>query len=140
MLQVNDTLCDTGEAVNYYEWTSPQATSQTYSIYLTFQLPTTFDGFIDDNTITLDARTTDTTDADVTYEVFRSTGSAITECGSDTTVTTANNTWQTVQHGGNEATVCSFAAGDRVIFKLNMTARNNDSVYVSDINFTYTND
>ncbi|MDX1765500.1 MAG: carbohydrate binding domain-containing protein [Candidatus Saccharimonadales bacterium] len=140
VLQVNSTLCDTGEAVNYYEWTSPQATSQTYSIYLTFQLPNTFDQFFDNNTITLDARTTDTADASVTYEVFRSTGSAITECGSDTTVTSSNNTWQTVSHSGNEQSGCSFAGGDRVIFKLNMTARNNDSVYVSDINFTYTNE
>ena len=143
ILQINNTLCSTGQANNYYEWTSPQATSQTYSILLTFQLPQTFDGFIDDNTITLDGRTTDTTDANVTYEVFRSTGATITECGSDTTVTTSNNTWQTVQHNGNEATDttnCNFAAGDKVIFKLNMTARNNDSVYVSDINFTYTND
>jgi hypothetical protein len=87
VIQVNDTLCDSGEAVNYYEWTSPQATSQTYSIYVTFQLPDTFESFLDDNTITLDARTTDTADASVTYEVFRSTGSAITQCGTATTVT-----------------------------------------------------
>jgi hypothetical protein len=140
VIQVNDTVCASGEAVNYYAWTSPQATSQTYSIYLTYQLPVTFESFIDNNTITLDAYTTDTSDADVDYEIFRSTGSAITECGSDTTVTTANNTWQTVSHSGNEADGCNFAAGDRVIFKLNLTARNNDSVYVSDINFTFVNE
>jgi hypothetical protein len=140
VLSVNSTLCASGEAVNYYAWTSPQATSQTYSVYLTFQLPATFKEFINNNTITLDARTSDTADADVTYEIFRSTGSAITECGSDTTVTSSSNTWQTVSHNGNEYNGCSFAPGDRVIFKLNMTARNNDSVYVSDINFTYTNE
>jgi hypothetical protein len=140
ILEINATLCDSGEAVNFYEWTSPQASFQTYSIYLTFQLPDTFESFTDDNTITLDARTTDTTDASVNYELFRSTGSSITECGSDTTVTTANDTWQTVSHNGNENSGCSFVGGDRVIFKLNMTARNNDSAYVSDINFTYTNE
>jgi len=140
VLQINDTLCASGEAVNYYAWTSPQASFQTYSIYLTFQLPDTFRTFIDDNTISLDAYTTDTTDADVDYEIFRSTGSAITECGSDTTVTTSNNVWQSVTHSGNEASTCGFSPGDRVIFKLNLTARNNDTVYVSDINFTYTNE
>jgi hypothetical protein len=139
VLLVNSSICGSGEAVNYYAWTSPQATSQTYSIMLTYQLPVTFERFIDDNTITLDAYTTDTSDADATYEVFRSTGSAITECGSATTVTTSNNIWQTVQHSGNELSTCGFQSGDRVIFKINMTARNNDSVYVSDINFTYTN-
>lgn len=140
VLQINATVCASGEAVNYYVWTSPQATSQTYSIYLTFQLPSTFDSFISNNTVSLDAYTTDTTDATVTYEVFRSTGTAITECGSATTVTTSNDTWQTVLHSGDEKTGCSFAANDRVIFKLNMTAKNNDSVYVSDINFTYVNE
>src|SRR5690606_27871162 len=125
ILQINANLCASGEAVNYYAWTSPQASFQTYSIYLTFQLPETFKNFLGDDTISLDAYTTDTTDAEVEYEIFRSTGSAITECGTDTPVTSLNNTWQTVPHLGDEETVCGFSGGDRVIFKLNMTARNN---------------
>ncbi|HIO87618.1 TPA: hypothetical protein EYN47_02270, partial [Candidatus Saccharibacteria bacterium] len=138
-VSVNTSFCASGEARNYYEWTSPQATDQTYSIYITFQLPETFDSFLTNDTITLEARSTDHTVADVTYELFRSTDSAITECGSDTTVTTASDTWQVVAHAANENS-CSFAGGDRLIFKLNMIASDNEAVYVSDINFTYTND
>src|SRR5690606_10055154 len=88
-LSVNTNFCASGEARNYYAWTSPQATNQTYSIYITYQLPETFLSFIDDNTITLEGRTTDTSDASLTYQVFRSTDSTITECGTATQVTSS---------------------------------------------------
>ena len=74
----------------------------------------------------------------MTWEVFRSTGTAITACGTDDAVTSLDDTWQTVAHDCNEQSF--FSAGDRVIFKLNMSAQDNDTVYVSDINFTYTNE
>jgi hypothetical protein len=110
---------------------------------VTYQLPSTFKNFISDSTITLTARTDNTTNGVVTYDVFRSSGSAITECSSPantaTTVTSTVNTWQTVGISGLEKTGCSFAASDRMIIKVNVTANSNANVYVSDINFTYTN-
>ncbi|MCA1806565.1 MAG: carbohydrate binding domain-containing protein, partial [Actinobacteria bacterium] len=84
-LSVNTALCDTGEAKNYYSWTSPQATEQTYSIYVTYQLPETFDGFANDDTVQLVGRVDSTSNASVTYEMFRSTGSAVTRCGTGET-------------------------------------------------------
>jgi hypothetical protein len=134
------TLCASGISRNFYRWTSPQATSQTYSIYVSFKLPNTFKAFQSANTMRLTALTTDTTDASVTYEVFRSTGSAITSCngGAATTVTTANNTWQTVNYAGDE-TACGFVGGNQIIYKINVIARNNDSVYVENLDFTFLN-
>jgi hypothetical protein len=141
-LSVNTTLCGTGEAKNFYRWTSPQATQQTYSIYVTYQLPETFNGFSNDDTVQLVARTDNTTNAAVTYEMFRSTGSAVTQCGSgETTVVTSANTWQSVGINGNESTGCGFnasAAGNFVIFKINMKANSNANAYVSTLSFVTT--
>ena len=131
-------LCASGEARNYYKWTSPQASQQVYSIYVTFKLPSTFKNFANDNTITLTAQRSDS-NAVVSYEVYRSTGSAITACGTETTVTTADDTWQTVASNGNELTTCGFAGSNYVIFKINVKAEDNANAYVENLNFTYTN-
>jgi hypothetical protein len=142
VLQVNDTLCGTGEAKNFYKWTSPQATQQTYSIYVSYQLPSTFKGFSSDDTVQLTALVDNTTNAAVTYEMFRSEGGSLVKCGTgETAVTTSANTWQTVGINGNESTGCGFttsSAGAFVIFKINVKANSGANAYVSTLSFTTT--
>ena len=145
-LSVNSTLCSTGQAKNYYRWTSPQATQQTYSIYVTYQLPATFRGFSSDDTVQLIGRVDNTSNASVTYEMFKSTGSAVTQCGSgETNVITGGggsaNTWYSYGINGNEATGCSFNSGSAsnfVIFKINLKANSNANAYISTLSFTTT--
>ena len=142
-LSVNTSLCSTGQAKNFYQWTSPQATLQTYSIYITYQLPATFKSFASDNTVQLTGRVDSTTNANVTYQMFNSTGSAVTQCGSgETDVITGGggsaNTWYTYGINGNEATTCSFAASNFVIFKINVKAKSNANAYISTLSFTTT--
>ncbi len=140
-LSVNTSLCASGEARNYYKWTSPQATQQTYSIYVTYQLPASFKGFASDDTVQLTARTDNTTNGAVTYEMFRNEAGSISACGSETTVTSTVNTWQTVGINGNESTGCSFSTSSGnafVIFKINVKANSNASVYVGTLSFTTT--
>lgn len=139
VLTINATLCGTGQALNYYRWTSPQATQQVYSIYVTYQLPAAFKKFASDSTVSLTARTDNTTNGIVTYQMFRSEGGALTACGSETTVTTSANTWQTVGVNGNEETGCGFtanSANNNVIFKVNVKANSNANVYVGTLSFT----
>ena len=146
VLNVNTSLCDTGQAKNYYRWTSPQATQQTYSIYVTYQLPATFNGFASDDTVQLVGRVDSTSNASVTYEMYKSTGSAVTQCGSsETNVITggggAADTWYTYGINGNESTGCSFtasSAGNFIIFKINLKANSNANAYVSTLSFTTT--
>jgi hypothetical protein len=142
-LSINTGLCDSGEAKNFYKWTSPQATQQTYSVYVTYQLPATFNGFTSDDTVQLAARVDNTTNASVTYEMFKSVSGALTQCGSgETNVITGGggsaNTWYSYGINGNEATGCSFnssSANGFVIFKINMKANSNASAYVGTLNF-----
>ncbi len=140
-LSVNTGLCASGEARNYYQWTSPQATQQTYSIYVTYQLPATFKEFASDDTVQLTARTDNTTNGVVTYQMYRSESGSISACGTETTVTSTINTWQTVGINGNEATGCGFttnSANAFVIFKINVKANSNANVYVGTLSFTTT--
>jgi hypothetical protein len=138
----SDTICSSNDTYNFYKWTSPQSTQQTYSIYVTYQLPATFKGFSADDTVKLTARVTSTTNAAVTYEMYRDTGSGLSQCGSgETAVTTSANTWQTVPISGNEATGCSFSsssANRTVVFKINLKANSNASAYVSNLSFITT--
>lgn len=142
ILAVNTSLCGTGQALNYYKWTSPQATQQTYSIYVTYQLPGGFKGFQSDSTVQLTARTDNITTGAVSYEMFRSEGGSVTACGTETTVTTTANTWQTIGINGNEASSCGFStssANNFAIFKINVKAHSNANVYVGTLSFTITN-
>ena len=142
VLAINLSLCSTGQALNFYKWTSPQATQQTYSIYITYQLPGLFKQFQSDSTVQLTARVDNTTNAAVTYEMFRSEGGTVTACGTETAVTTTANTWQTVGINGNEATGCGFStssANNFAIFKINVKAKSNANAYVSTLSFTVSN-
>jgi hypothetical protein len=134
------TLCSSGEARNYYKWTSPQATDQTYSIYVNYKLPATYKAFADANTMKLTSYTSSTTLASATLQVFRKnvTSGAITSCGSATTINSSSTTWQQTSFGGDE-TACGFTGGDYVIFKINVTAKSGANVYVENLDFTYNN-
>ncbi len=145
-LSVNSTFCGSGEAKNFYNWTSPQATEQTYSIYVTYQLPETFNGFSSDDTVQLVGRVDNTSNASVTYEMFRSTGSDVSQCGTgETDVITGGggsaDTWYSYGINGNESTGCGLnaaAAGDFIIFKINLKAQSNANAYVSTLSFVTT--
>jgi hypothetical protein len=138
-LEVNTGFCDNGISRNYYKWTSPQTSPQTYSIYVSYKLPNTFKTFLDSDTIKLTALTDNTTNGTVDYEVLRSDGSDVSSCGSATTVTTPSaDTWYTAPFGGDE-TDCDFEASDYVIFKINVTAQSNANVYVENLEFIYLN-
>jgi hypothetical protein len=155
VLTLNISLCSTGQAFNYYHWTSPQPVSpsplQVYSIYLSYQLPGGFKKFQSNNTVQLTARVDDTTNAQVSYQMYRNQAGSLTACGSETTVTTTANTWQTVGINGNEADpndpvnfpqTCGFdtsSANNYVVFKINLKARANANAYVSTLSFTISN-
>jgi len=138
------TLCGSGDARNFYKWTSPQTGAlNEYDIYVTYKLPTTFKAFASDTTMTLTARTDNTTNGIVTLEVYKAvTGGSpsITACGTETDITTSGgaNVWSTVAGNGTETT-CGFVGGNNVIFKIRAKAKSNANVYIENLNFTYTN-
>lgn len=144
-LHVNDgtssqpTICGTNDTYNFYKWTSSQATTQARSIYVTYQLPSTFKSFIAGAT-SLTAKT-DGTDASVSYQIYRNAGSGLVACGSSVSVSTgAQSTWKKVAaSGASDPSSCSFSAGDSIVIKINLSTANNANAYTSNLNLTYSN-
>lgn len=144
-LNINDgssgqaTICGTNETYNFYKWTSPQNSSQTYSIYVTYQLPTTFKSFNSGQT-SLMART-DSANSTVNYQVYKNSGAGLTACGSTVAVSTGVQTsWQLgTASGSADPSTCSFAGGNSIVFKINMSANSNANAYVGNLNFAFSN-
>ena len=145
-LNVNDgssaqpTICGTNETYNFYKWTSSEGSAQTRSIYVTYQLPSTFKGFVAGSTSLLGR--TDSANSGVTYQVYRDhAGSALASCGSAVSVSTGSQSaWQkATASGGADPSACGFVAGDSVLFRINLSSHTGANAYVSTLGFTFSN-
>ena len=141
-LSVNTSFCASGEARNYYRWTSPQATSQTYSIYVSYRLPSTFKTFVS-GTTSLTGLVDNTANAGVSYSIFRKqSGGGLTSCSTSRNVVGSGsgsiNTWTTVAPT-SDPSGCTFAGGDTVVIQITVTAQSNASAYVENLTFRYQN-
>jgi hypothetical protein len=145
-LHINDgtsgqpTICAANETYNFYKWTSPQASAQTYSIYVTYQLPTTFKSFASGQTSIMGR--TDSSNATVQYSVYRNDPSTgLTQCGSTVAVSTGSvSSWQTgIASGAADPSTCGFAPSNSIVFKIDVIASSNANAYVGNLNFTFSN-
>lgn len=145
-LNINDgssgqaTICGPNETFNFYKWSSPQATPQTYSIYVTYQLPSTFKEFASGQTSIMGR--TDSSNATVQYQVYRNDAtSGLTACGSTVTVSTgAVSSWQTgLASGAADPSTCGFVPDNSIVFKINVISSVNASAYVGNLNFIFSN-
>ncbi|MFY9228157.1 MAG: hypothetical protein WAO28_02420 [Candidatus Microsaccharimonas sp.] len=145
-LDINDgtssqpTICGANETYNFYKWTSPQPTAQTYSIYVTYQLPGSFKSFASGQT-SIKGRT-DSTNSTVQYQVYRNDAtSGLSACGPTVAVSTGSvSSWQTgVANGAADPSTCGFLPGNSIVFKINVTASSNANAYVGNLNFTFSN-
>ncbi len=140
------TLCASGEARNYYKWTSPQATPQTYGIYVTYRLPSTFKSF-KSGTMSLTGLVDSTSNAAVKYAVFRkASAGTIYQCSADTTNIGTANTWTSISPTTDiTSSSCAagganpFAAGDTMIIRITVSAQSNANAYVENLTFQYSN-
>jgi hypothetical protein len=137
------TICGTNETYNFYKWTSPQATSQTYSIYVTYQLPSSFKEF-NSGQASLMGRTDNGSNggsATVQYQIYRNSGTGLTACGSTISVSTGTQTsWQIGNAtGAADPSTCGFAPGNSIVFKIDMTTSKNANAYVGNLNFAFSN-
>ena len=139
-----DTICGSNETYNFYKWTSPQTSAQTYSIYVTYQLPSTFKAFQSGATSIM-GRTDNGSSggtATVTYQIYRNNSTTgLTSCGSSVSVSTGTvGSWQTgTATGAADPSTCGFAPGDSVVFKIDAVANKNANAYIGNLNFTFSN-
>jgi hypothetical protein len=143
-LNINDgsssqpTICGTNETYNFYKWTSAETTDQTRSIFVTYQLPSNFKEFVAGSTSLMGR--TDSADSDVSYQIYRDNGSGLTSCGTVSVSSGSQTTWQKATAiGSADPSTCGFSAGDSILFRINLTAKNDANAYVSNLGFTFSN-
>jgi len=134
------TICGTNETYNFYKWTTTENSAQTKDIYVTYQLPSNFTGFVDGST-SLVGRTDDAASS-VNYRVYKNTGSGLVACGSAVSVSTgAQTTWQKATATGSaDPANCSFTANDSVVFKISLSAEYTTqatNAYASTLSFAF---
>ena len=143
-LGINTSICSTNETYNYYQWTSPQSASQTYGIYVTYQLPATFKSFASGST-SIKGRTDNGSNggsANLSYKVFKNNAtSGLTPCGSAVSISSGTvASWQTgAATGTADPSTCGFKPGDSIVFEIDMTASKNANAYVSNLGFAFSN-
>lgn len=131
-------ICGENETYNFYRWATEEDTDQTRSIFVTYQLPTNFKEFVAGSTSL--AGRTDSADASINYEIYRDNGSGLTSCGTVSVSSGTQTSWQTAAAvGGSDPSTCGFSAGDSVFFRINLTTKGDASAYVSNLNFTFSN-
>lgn len=141
-LDINDSthgqpVCGTDETQNFYRWTSSETTLEAMNLYVTYQLPSNFDNFIADSTTLLGR--TDSSDAAVSLVSYKKSGNDLVACGTGDWISqNAQTEWQVGGPTGNALLEdCNFAAGDSVVFKISLEAKNNANAYLSNLNFAY---
>ena len=141
-LNINDgssgqaTVCGANEMFNFYKWTSPSATTQTKSIFVTYQLPTNFKSFVADS-ISLMARTYSATAA-VSYDIFVNDANGAQQCTQTVAASTGVKTvWQKAATSTLNPQTCTPEAGDTVLFKINLSASADAGAYASNLNFAF---
>ncbi len=145
-LNINDgssgqpSICGTNETYNFYRWTSPQPSAQTYSMYVTYQLPASFKTF-QSGTTSIKGRT-DSTNSTVEYQVYRNdAASGLIACGPVVAVSTgAVGAWQPgAATGTADPSTCGFSPGNSIVFRINVTSSTNANAYVGNLNFIFSN-
>jgi len=143
-LNVNDgsssqpTICGVNETNNYYRWLATSTTApQVKSIYVTYQLPSNFKNFVAGST-SLTGRT-DNALASVNYQTYKNTSAGLTACGAAVAVSTGAQTlWQKgTATGTADPANCTFAAGNSVVFKIDLSSRNSFNAYAGNLNLAY---
>ncbi len=85
---------------------------------------------------------TNNADSAVTYQIYRDDGSSgLASCGSAIAVSTGSQTtWQkATASGGADPSACAFEAGDSILVRINLSAKDNANAYVSNLNFVFNN-
>lgn len=132
-------VCGVNETYNFYNWTSAESSEQTKSIYVTYQLPSTFQSFAE-NSMSLNGRT-DGANASVNFQLYRNSGEGLVACGTSTTVSTgAQAEWQKATAAGlSDPANCEFSSGDSIVIKIDLNASNGANAYVSNLGFVFSN-
>ncbi len=124
---------DITNRMNYYKWTTTQATNQSYDIVVQVPIPKDFDTWAS-NPLSITGYTSNTTNGTITLEARDSTDSVICNFVSvtpgSTSTWTANNTACTLSSG-------TYTAGDYMTLRIRVQSPQNGDVRVGNLTLNY---
>ncbi len=120
------------DRMNYYKWTTSEATNQSYDVVVQVPIPTDFDGWTTTSPINISTYTSNTTNGTITFELRDSTNTVRRNFVSVTP--NANNTWQVRDPGTFTGT---YTPGDYMTFRIRMQSPQNGDVRIGNIYMDY---
>lgn len=124
-LNLNTAFCAATDNHNYYSWTSASGIND-YDLYIRYTIPSDYSG---DPTFSMYGWRTDSSET-VNLTLFKDDG---TTCISSTNAATGTAAWTDTSLTNS----CTFAADDRVIFRIKLTADASEFALASKITLTY---
>jgi hypothetical protein len=127
--------------VNYYDWTTAQATSQSYDVWVQVPIPKDFSAWSSTTPMTVLVNSSTTTAGTIGVAVYDSTGTQVTQTGGtmvDITPGSAN-TWtaQTPTSANINFSSGTFTASSTFSLDLRLTAPTSGNINVGTITLTY---
>ncbi len=120
-LPLESPICSTNETYNYYSWTS-EGDEETKDIFVNYQLPANFSGFVPGST-SLMAMINNDILANAEYRVYKSTASGLVACGSSPISVVGPGSWEKlVATGSADPANCGFTANDSLVIKISLTS------------------
>lgn len=125
---------DLTNRMNYYKWTTSQASNQSYDVVVQVPIPTDFDGWASSNPLAISTYTSNTTNGTITFEA-RDSSNAV-QCNFVSVTPGSTSTWTT---NTSACTLSSgtYTAGDYLTFRIRMQSPNGGDVRIGNINLSY---
>jgi len=131
-------VCGLNETYNYYSWTSA-GDQEMKDIFVTYQLPGNFTGFVEGSTSLL-AKVNDEM-AGARYQVYKNTSSGLVACGSSVPYNTLGTWDKLTATSSSDPANCGFTANDSLVFKISLESSLSLSgdayAYVSTLSFAF---
>ncbi len=128
---------------NYYQWTTAQSSNQCYNIVVQVPIPSDFSSWNGSDPLTVDVKTSDTTNGTVVATLLDTSNTAVTNWNTCALTPTAANTWVTSGAGGTNAPAAcgissgTWTAGGVATLTLQIQAPNGGTTKVGNISLTY---
>ena len=125
---------DLSNRMNYYKWTTSQATNQSYDVVVQVPIPTDFDGWASSNPLSIASYTSDTTNGTIKIEARDSSNTV--RCDFISVTPVATNAWAT-NNTGCTLDSGTYTAGDYMTLRVRMQSPTGGNVRVGAINLSY---
>lgn len=125
---------DLTNRMNYYKWTTSQASNQSYDVVVQVPIPSDFDGWASSNPLSISTYTSNTTNGTITLEA-RDSSNAV-QCNFVSVTPGSTGAWAT---NSSACTLSSgtYTAGDTMTLRIRMQSPASGDVRVGNINLSY---